>query len=66
MIRKTFAARSSAIAIAVALLLPPAAQAQNVAIVNGKAVPKSRVETLLKQAAAAGQQVRLEMEGQAA
>jgi peptidyl-prolyl cis-trans isomerase C len=52
------------IAVCVALLLAGAAfatQAQNVAIVNGKAVPKARVDALLKQvnaqAAAQGQQL---------
>jgi peptidyl-prolyl cis-trans isomerase C len=45
-------------AIAIALLaLPLAVAAQNVAIVNGKAVPKSRVDTLLQQAARSGQQL---------
>jgi peptidyl-prolyl cis-trans isomerase C len=34
-----------------------AASAQNIAIVNGKAVPKSRVDTLLQQAERAGQKV---------
>jgi peptidyl-prolyl cis-trans isomerase C len=67
MIRKTFAARASAVAIAstlaTALLLPLAATAQNIAIVNGKAVPKARVDTLLQQAQKAGQQVTPEMSG---
>jgi len=45
-----------ALAIAV-LTLPLAAAAQNIAIVNGKAVPKSRVDTLLQQAARSGQQL---------
>lgn len=44
-----------------ALALPIAVQAQNVALVNGKAIPKSRVDALLKQvqsqAAAQGQQL---------
>jgi peptidyl-prolyl cis-trans isomerase C len=38
------------------LLAPSAAQAQNVAIVNGKPVPKSRVTTLLTQASRQGGQ----------
>ncbi len=50
---------------AVALALPLAAAAQNVAIVNGKAVPKARVETLLKQAQKAGQAPSPEMESRA-
>ncbi len=45
--------------------LPLAAQAQNIAIVNGKPVPKSRLDVLLQQAAKAGQQVSPEMQGQA-
>ena len=65
MIRKTSAVRHSLLAAAAALLLPLAAQAQNVAIVNGKAVPKSRVDVLLQQAQRAGQQVTPEMQGQA-
>jgi peptidyl-prolyl cis-trans isomerase C len=48
-----------------ALLAPLAAQAQNIAIVNGKAVPKARVDTLLMQAQRAGQQVTPEMQQQA-
>ena len=41
--------------VAATLALPLAAMAQNVAIVNGKAVPKARVDTLLKQVARPGQ-----------
>jgi peptidyl-prolyl cis-trans isomerase C len=50
----------------VALLgaLAPVANAQNVAIVNGKAVPKSRVDALAAQVARSGRQVTPEMEGQ--
>ncbi len=48
--------KSSAAALAAALLLPLAAHAQNVAIVNGKPVPKARVDMLLKQATRGGQQ----------
>ena len=69
MIRLPLVARVStpfvATALAAALLLPLAASAQNRAIVNGKAVPKARVETLLTQAQRAGQQVSPEMEGMA-
>ncbi len=67
MISKTFAARASAVALAVAatLLLPLAASAQNIAIVNGKAVPKARVDLLLQQAQRAGQQISPEMQAQA-
>jgi peptidyl-prolyl cis-trans isomerase C len=59
-------AARAALALAVsALLLPLAASAQNLAIVNGKAVPKARVDQLLQQAARAGQQITPEMQEQA-
>ena len=45
---KTLALRSTLAIAATALLLPLAAQAQNIAIVNGKAVPKARVDALLE------------------
>jgi peptidyl-prolyl cis-trans isomerase C len=57
--------KSTLVLAAAALLLPLAAQAQNVTIVNGKAVPKSRVESLLKQASRSGQAVTPEMESRA-
>ena len=58
--------KSTALLAAAAILMPLAAQAQNVAIVNGKSVPKSRVNTLLQQAARGGQQqVTPEMEARA-
>ena len=44
--------------------MAPAAWAQNVAIVNGKAVPKARVEALMQQVLRSGRQVTPEMEGQ--
>ena len=51
----------SALALSASLFAPPAAQAQNVAVVNGKAVPKARVDALMvqitKQAAARNQQL---------
>jgi peptidyl-prolyl cis-trans isomerase C len=57
MFHKTFAA------LAVSVMLVGAAQAQNVAVVNGKPVPKSRVDTLMVQATRGGQQpVSPEME----
>ncbi|HQC98168.1 MAG TPA: peptidylprolyl isomerase [Aquabacterium sp.] len=65
MTRKTFAAPLSAAVLAIAVLSPLAAQAQNIAIVNGKAVPKSRVDVLLTQAQRAGQQISPEMQGMA-
>lgn len=46
-------------------LLPLAALAQNIAVVNGKPVPTARVQQLLEQAARAGQQVGPELEAQA-
>jgi peptidyl-prolyl cis-trans isomerase C len=44
--------------------LAPAAWAQNVAIINGKAVPKSRVDALKQQVERSGRPVTPEMEGQ--
>ena len=49
----------------VVALLPLAAAAQNIATVNGKAVPKSRVDTLIAQATRAGQQAGPEVQVQA-
>jgi peptidyl-prolyl cis-trans isomerase C len=54
-----------ALAAAAVLALPLGATAQNIAIVNGKPVPKSRVDTLIKQAQRAGQQVGPEVQQQA-
>lgn len=51
--------------IAVAALAPLASLAQNVTTVNGKAVPKSRVDMLLTQAARGGQQRSPELEQRA-
>ncbi len=65
MFRNSSALRRWLLAAAAAMLLPLAAQAQNVAIVNGKAVPKARVDTLLQQAQRAGQTITPELEGQA-
>ncbi|MFO1356982.1 peptidylprolyl isomerase [Plasticicumulans sp.] len=59
------ALRAAIAAAGCALLLPLAAQAQNIAIVNGKPVPKQRVDNLMTQAAKAGQKVGPEMETQA-
>ncbi len=42
----------------------PAVQAQNIAIVNGKAVPKARLEALAEQVAKTGRPVTPEMQGQ--
>jgi peptidyl-prolyl cis-trans isomerase C len=68
---KTLAARAALVPTAFALalpavaLMPSAALAQNIAIVNGKSVPKSRLDVLLQQAKRSGQAVTTEMEGQA-
>ena len=59
------ALRAATLSAVAALLIPLAAQAQNLAIVNGKAVPMSRVETLLNQAARSGQQMGPDIEAQA-
>lgn len=59
-------AACAALTLAVAALaLPLAAAAQNIAIVNGKAVPKARVDMLLQEAARAGQPIAPEMQVQA-
>jgi peptidyl-prolyl cis-trans isomerase C len=54
-------------AVATAAMLcaaAPAVLAQNVAIVNGKAVPKSRIEALSQQISRSGRPVTPEMQGQ--
>ncbi len=61
----TPAARAALTLAVAALMLPLGAAAQNIAIVNGKAVPKARVDMLLQEAARAGQQVAPEMQVQA-
>ena len=66
---KTPAARA-ALLIAIAgvftgLCAPLAAQAQNIATVNGKTVPKARVDTLLAQAQRGGQPLTPELTAQA-
>jgi peptidyl-prolyl cis-trans isomerase C len=54
--KKSTLARHASLLVISAALFVPAAMAQNVAIVNGKPVPKSRVEALLAQATRPGQQ----------
>jgi peptidyl-prolyl cis-trans isomerase C len=54
----------SALTAAVLLAAAPWAAAQNVAIVNGKAVPTARVEVLAKQLAASGRPVTDEVRAQ--
>ncbi len=57
--------KSKTLAVLAMAMLPLFAVAQNVATVNGKAVPKARVDLLLQQAQRAGQPVTPEMQGQA-
>ena len=52
------------LATATLLAAAPAVWAQNVAIVNGKAIPKSRVEALAEQVKRSGRPVTPEMQGQ--
>ena len=60
-----FLSRSAATLVAAAaLLVPLATAAQNVAIVNGKPVPKARVDALMAQATSQGQPVTPELESQ--
>ena len=54
--KKSTLARHASLLVISAALFVPAAMAQNVAIVNGKPVPKSRVEALLAQATKPGPQ----------
>jgi len=61
--KPSLAAHVSLALLSTALLLP-AAHAQNVAIVNGKAVPKARVEALMSQAVKQGQPRSPELEAQ--
>lgn len=44
--------------------LAPAVLAQNIAIVNGKAIPKARVDALAQQVSRSGREVTPEMQGQ--
>ena len=62
---KRIAAHALLAALVLPLAWPLAAAAQNIATVNGKPVPKARMDLLLQQAARSGQQVTPEMEGQA-
>jgi len=57
--------KTSAALIVGTLALPLAVMAQNIATVNGKPVPKARVDALLKQVTRSGQPVTLEIEAQA-
>lgn len=60
--KKQFVA--SLIGAALLCVLAPVAQAQNIAIVNGKAVPKSRLDALATQMARAGRAVPPEQQAQ--
>eukprot|EP01137_Pigoraptor_chileana_P029478 Opistho-2@14762 len=61
---KKFVLAASVAALSAALL-PLSASAQNIATVNGKAVPKARVELLIGQVTKSGQQQRTpELEAQ--
>ena len=51
-------ALAAVVAATISALLPAAAVAQNVATVNGKPVPKARVEALIQQVTKSGQQQR--------
>jgi peptidyl-prolyl cis-trans isomerase C len=62
---KTPAARAALALTLLALCAPLSALAQNIAVVNGKAVPKARLDVLLQQATRAGQTVTPEMQVQA-
>jgi len=55
---------AAVLAAAFATLAPVAVSAQNIAIVNGKAVPSARVDTLAQQLAKSGRPVTPEMQGQ--
>ncbi|MEP6971235.1 MAG: peptidylprolyl isomerase, partial [Betaproteobacteria bacterium] len=52
------------LAVAFTTLAPVAALAQNIAIVNGKAVPTSRIDALTQQLEKAGRKVTPEMKNQ--
>ena len=53
---KKFVLAASVAALSAALLSPMSAGAQNIATVNGKAVPKSRADALISQVVKSGQQ----------
>jgi peptidyl-prolyl cis-trans isomerase C len=64
--KKTFFATGATLLLSAAIAMPLSAQAQNIAIVNGKAVPKARADALIKQvqgqASAQGQQTPPDLE----
>lgn len=62
---KTILSLAAAVAIGVTTVAAPlGALAQNVAVVNGKAVPKARLDALLQQVTASGRPRTPELEGQ--
>ncbi|HRD84930.1 MAG TPA: peptidylprolyl isomerase [Rubrivivax sp.] len=65
MIRMPSLSRNACLLAAAFVVTAGAASAQNIAIVNGKGVPKSRVDTLVQQAERAGQKVGPELQQQA-
>jgi peptidyl-prolyl cis-trans isomerase C len=62
--KKLSLAAAASLALVSTALMLPLAQAQNIATVNGKAVPKARAEVLMAQAVKAGQQRSPELEAQ--
>ena len=56
--------RAALLLVSIAVSAPLAAQAQNIALVNGKAVPKARAEALMQQAVKQGQPQSAELEAQ--
>jgi peptidyl-prolyl cis-trans isomerase C len=54
--------RTTLLLASIALAMPLVAQAQNLAIVNGKPVPKARADALMNQAVKQGQQMTPELE----
>ena len=65
MLKSTAARAALPVVLALAMALPLAAQAQNIASVNGKPIPKSRVDALIQQAERSGQKVSPEIQQQA-
>ncbi len=60
----SFARRMPALALCAALAAPGLALAQNIALVNGKAVPKARADALMSQALKSGQPASPDLEKQ--
>jgi peptidyl-prolyl cis-trans isomerase C len=62
--KTTSSTTCAALLLSAALAAPFAVQAQNIAIVNGKPVPKARAETLMQQAVKQGQPQTPDLEAQ--